>query len=202
MQQSAELDGICGQLDRGEIDDSAFLEALMRHVAAQFGCSRAGVWFFRDGPDGRLLHCVTMYDARMNRTEGAPDRVGVECSAYFEALLRDGSVVARDARMHPATQGFIDYLRRVDVYSSLDVCVSVNGVALGAFTCEQVGAPKAWTQRQLNVLRQIGARASLALMHAAKATVDTAPGALWESSTPNRLATMPAPLDPLPPKDD
>ena len=32
-------------------------------------------------------------------------------------------------------------------------------------------------------------------MHVVSATVDTAPGALWETSTPNRLTTMPMPLD-------
>jgi hypothetical protein len=36
-------------------------------------------------------------------------------------------------------------------------------------------------------------------MHVVNASVDTTPGALWETSTPNRLATMPMPLD-LPPE--
>jgi hypothetical protein len=31
-------------------------------------------------------------------------------------------------------------------------------------------------------------------MQVVNASVDTAPGALWESSTPNRLVTMPMPL--------
>jgi len=196
MQDITELDRICGELDRGESDSATFLEALTRHVAAQLGSSRAGVWLFLEGAEGRLMRSVAMYDKGNDRMEAAPDRTGAECSTYFDMLLSDGSVVADDANIHPATQGFIDYLRRRDVRSSLDVCFSVNGVMLGAFTCEQVGAPKAWTQRDLNSLRQIAARASLTLMHAVNANVDTSPGALWETSTPNRLATMPIPLDP------
>jgi hypothetical protein len=39
------------------------------------------------------------------------------------------------------------------------------------------------------------------LMHVVSATVDTAPGALWETSTPNRLTTMQMPLDLIDLKD-
>jgi GAF domain-containing protein len=199
MQQSADLDSICGQLDRRETDSATFLEAMTRHVATAFNCSRVGVWFFRDDPGGRLLRCESLYDANKNQMDAAPDRRGAECGAYFEAILGDGSVVALFARVHPAMQGFIDYLQRHDVQSVLDVCISVNGVALGAISCEQVGTPRAWTQRQLNALRQIGARASLALMHSAHVPLDSAPGALWGSGTPSQVVATsapPAPADP------
>jgi hypothetical protein len=36
---------------------------------------------------------------------------------------------------------------------------------------------------------------SLALMNAITSHLDTTPGGLWEPSTPNRLMTMPMPLD-------
>jgi hypothetical protein len=78
----------------------------------------------------------------------------------------------------------------------MDMSFSVNGVLFGTFSCEQLGTPVDWTQRQLQVLRKIASRASLTLMHVLSMAVDTAPGALWETSTPNRLATMPMPLDP------
>ena len=133
-----------------------------------------------------------------DRMVRATDMISAEVGPYFDALLRDGCVVAPDARSHPATVGFLEeYLLPLDVHSVLDVCFSVNGRLFGTFSCEQVGAPVAWTQRQLQALRQIGARASLSLMHAAAsaAGLDTAPAALWESSAPNRL-TQPAPFDP------
>lgn len=56
-------------------------------------------------------------------------------------------------------------------------------------------APVVWTQRQLQLLRQVGSRASLALLHAATANPETQPASLWEPSSPNRLLTMPSPLD-------
>ena len=73
-----------------------------------------------------------------------------------------------------------------------------KGVTFGTFSCEQLETPIDWTQRQLQALRKIASRASLTLMHVVNASVDTTPGALWETSTPNRLATMPMPLDPPP----
>ena len=84
----------------------------------------------------------------------------------------------------------------LDLHSLLDVCFLVNGVPFGIFSCEQAGAPLEWSERQIQTLRQIGSRASLALMNAANSLTDTQPAALWEPSSPNRLLTMPAPLDP------
>jgi hypothetical protein len=88
------------------------------------------------------------------------------------------------------------YLAAGDISAVMDMSFSVNGVLYGAFTCEQLGEPVEWTQRQLQALRRIASRASLTLMHVISMAVDTTPGALWETSTPNRLATMPMPLDP------
>ena len=105
-------------------------------------------------------------------------------------------MLASDVYSHPATAGFlVDYLQPQDVRSLLDVCFSVNGVLYGTFSCEQRSTPVRWTQRQTRLLRQIASLASLTLMHAIAAQLDTAPGALWEPSTPNRLMTMPMPLD-------
>lgn len=186
------LQHLCGRLDRGEIDSALFLESFTTELAARIGCSRAGVWVFADdAASGRMLRCLAMYDAVQQRMVSAPAIALAEVAAYFAALERDGCVVAPDARTHPALLAFVDgYLRPLDVHSVLDVCFSANGRLFGAFSCEQVGAPVAWTQRQLQALRQIGARASLSLVHAAQvaAQTDTTPGALWSSSTPDRLS--------------
>jgi len=87
------------------------------------------------------------------------------------------------------------YLVPSDVYSMMDVGFSVNGMLFGTFSCEEVGATMAWTQRQLQLLRKTASRASLSLLHAVTSQVDTDPGALWETSSPNRLVTMPMSLD-------
>ena len=141
---------------------------------------------------GRVLRCIAMYDATLDLMVPVEDIASAGHSAYLEALLRDDCVVATDARADPATVCFLhDYLEPLNIHSLLDVCFSVNGVPFGIFSCEQIGAPVAWNLRQLQMLRQIGSRASLTLMRAATATIDTAPGALWEGSGTGRLPGPP-----------
>jgi len=189
---------ICGQLDRDEIDSRQFLELFTRGVAAEMGCSRTGVWVLVDSDDGgRALHNIALYDGVHDRMVTATDMASNELAAYFEALMRDGYVMASDARTNPATVGFLEeYLLPLDIYSLMDVAVSANGHMFGAFSCEQAGGTMNWTPRQLQRLRQIGAIASLTLVRAVHRQVDTAHGDLWETSTPNRLLTMPIPLVP------
>jgi GAF domain-containing protein len=183
---------LCGLLERGEIGNAAFFERFTREVAAQIGCSRAGVWKFVDTEGGRTLRCIAMFDSPSDKMVAVTDMVSAVDGPYFEVLLRDHCVVAPDARSDPATICFLDdYLLPLDIHSLLDVAFAVNGVLYGTFSCEQVGAPMAWSQRQLQLLRQIGSRASLTLLNAANVTVDTAPGALWDPSGPARLATRP-----------
>ena len=192
------LQGIAGRLERGDIDSVQFLELFARFMASLIGCSRAGVWIFVDKPGGRALRCVAMYDAQANRMVQCEELSDATVSAYFAALEHVGAIDAPDARTHPALAGFVQsYLLPLDVRSVLEVCFSVNGQVFGVFSCEQVGSTRVWTQRELQALRKIGSRASLSLMHSVSSGADTAPGALWESSNPSRLATMPMPIDPL-----
>jgi len=200
MPDPSDLQEISGRLERGEIDSAAFLDQLMRFVAAQIGCARAGLRLLIDGPSGRTLRCAAMYDAGVDRMVSAADIAHGPNDPYFERLLHDGSVMVLRKPDDPVNVGALgEYLAATDTTAVMDMSFSVNGVLYGAFSCEQVGEPVEWTQRQLQALRRTASRASLTLMHVISMAVDTAPGALWETSTPNRLATMPMPLDP--PKD-
>lgn len=195
MPDPQDIQEICSRLDRGEIDRTQFLETFTREMAELIGCSRAGVWLFADTAAGRSLRCMAMFDRVQDRMVDVTNIEMLGAEPYFEALLRDGCVVAPDARHHPATRLFAEgYLLPLDIHSLLDVTFSVNGVVFGIFSCEQVGAPAKWTQRQLQWLRQIGSRASLTLLNAAAAR-DTQLDGMWEPSSPSRLRTLHAPLD-------
>lgn len=195
MPDPRDIQEICGRLDRGEIDRRQFLEAFTREMAELIGCSRASVWTFADTARGRSLHCQAMFDRTRNRMVDAADIPTEGAEPYFEALYRDGCIVASDARHHRATRAFTEgYFEPLDIHSVLDVSFTVNGVVFGIFSCEQVGAPIRWTQRQLQWLRQIGSRASLTLSTAAAAALDSEMDAMWEPSSPSRLRTLPAPL--------
>lgn len=199
MTDESDLQAISGRLERGEIDSARYLEELMRFVAAQIGCSRAGLRVFVDTAGGRALRCVAMYDAGLDRMVAVPDILQPDDGPYLAQLQRDGSVTAGRAATDPVSAGALRrYLETSNVVSLMDMSFSVNGALFGTFSCEQLGTPVDWTQRQLQTLRKTASRASLTLMHVVNASIDTTPGSLWESSTPNRLATMPMPLD-LPP---
>ena len=199
MPDRPDLQDISGRLERGEIDSAQYLEQLTRFVAAQISCSRAGLRVFVDTPEGRALRCIAMFDASLDRMITAVDILHAENSVYVDRLQSDGCVASTDAQNDPVMDGDMrNYLVAASISSVMDMSFSVNGMLFGTFSCEHTGAPVEWSQRQLQALRKIASRASLTLMHVVNASVDTAPGALWESSTPNRLATMPMPLD-IPP---
>jgi GAF domain-containing protein len=187
---------LCGRLDRGEIDRYEFVEELARCMTALIGCSRCAVRLLVHRDPGPALRTLALFDRGAGRSRLVPDIAGANSAPYFDALLRIGTVVAPDVASHRLLTPFLHgYFAPQDVHSLLDVGFSVNGVLYGTFSCEQVGEAMAWTRTQVNLMRQLSARASLTVMHALNADIDTTPGALWEPSTPNRLITMPAPLD-------
>lgn len=186
---------ISSRLDRGEIDSDQFLEAFTRTLTRLIGSSRAGVWIFVGSPQAHHLRCLALFDAVRNDMAQATDLCGEHNAPYFEALARDGLVNAPDAWNDPATVGFrAEYLEPMNIRSMLDVGFSINGTPVGVFSCEEVGTQRAWTGRQVQLLRAIGPRAALSLLKANSRSLDTAPGALWEPKDPAALLTRVPPL--------
>ena len=178
MNVAVETQRICAMLEHAEIDQRAFLDRSARLVAEAVGCSRAGIWVFVGTLNGRMMHCLAMYDGVKNRMTTVADHPpGDHVSVYFQTLEKVGYVIATDARTHFATAGFFaEHLQPRGVQSMMAASFSVNGKLYGAFTCAQVGSQIEWARPQLNVLRQIGARVSLALAtHAARTAMDTRP---------------------------
>lgn len=168
------------QLGSGDLAVPAFLEAYTRLTNAMIGCSRTGIWLFVDTADGRVLRCLAMYDSVADRMTVVPDH-RQHVQPYFDALEHDGFVSASDAAHHPATAGLVaQRLKARGVSSLLATSCSVNGHLYGAFTCTQIGEPKEWTGRQLAMLRQISAPASLALFRASRFTPTTGYGSLLD----------------------
>ena len=150
------VQNICGLLDRGEIDRIEFLEQLTRGMVTEIGCTRAAVRLLVQSGTGPSLHTVALFDAARGEMLRVPDMSDDNAGLYFDALLRDGTIVAPDVDTLPVTAPFLEsYLTPQRVRSLLDASFSVNGVLYGTFSCEQVADPMAWTQQQVNLLRQI-----------------------------------------------
>ena len=168
------------QLTDGAINVRTFLEGCTRLTTASIGCSRAGIWLFVQTSEGRVLRCLALYDAIADRMTCVPDERR-DVQPYFDALEHDGFVNASDATLHPATAGLLGQrLRSNGVRSLLAASCAVNGQLYGAFTCTQIGEVKEWTGRQLTMLRQIGAPASLALYRASRHSPTTGHGSLFD----------------------
>jgi len=196
MTELFEIQRICSLLDREQIGRAEFLPMFARQMAVEIGCSRAGIRILLDDAHARVLRCATMYELSSERPLVVPDLHSDYSRRYFDTLLRVGAVMVDDARKHPLTAPFREtYLDPMDVYSMLDVNLSVNGLTFGTFSCEQTRSPVDWSPRQLNLLRRIASRASLSLIQAVTATMDTTPGSLWDASSLGRLTSISMPLD-------
>ena len=179
MDLASEVRRLCAQVEHREIAVPAFLAACARLITTVVACSRAGVWMFEDTEGGRRLRCLAMHDSVNQRLVRVPDETGDGVLVYFQALESTGHVMAYDAKAHFATAGFFaEHLEGNGVQSLLAVAFSVNGAIYGAFTCTQVGAKREWTRTQLNQLRLIGSKLSLALANAVRNSTDTRPAGL------------------------
>ena len=122
LDQPADLQVISGRLERGEIDSAQYLEQLMRFVAAQIGCTRAGLRLFVDTQEGRALRSVAMYDAAQDRMVGLADIVHQGTDPYLERLQHEGNVTAADAATDPVTAGALrDYVLANSIVSLMDM---------------------------------------------------------------------------------
>lgn len=154
------------------------------------GCTRAGVWIFLDTAEGRALRCMAMYDRRVDRVVSAADMLNAAA-----ALLRHWWPMAawllpmRGITPPRRCSAMTTWCRWTFTRCSMSVFGQRRAFAPSAANSR---APLVWSQRQIQMLRQIGSRASLALLNAANAHTGTQPAALWEPSSPNRLLTMPA----------
>lgn len=164
MVHAVQLQALCGQLDRHEIGATDFVHRCARLISEAIGCSRTGIWLFDGHPTALRLRCLALYDADRDCIDVLPDETNEQVGAYFDALKRQGFVLAADVRKDPATAGlFGKALEARGIQSLMAVAMSVNGRLFGAFTCSHVHRQVCWTPQQLALLTRLGNRASLAL---------------------------------------
>lgn len=104
---------------------------------------RCSIWLYSEG-DSHIT-CVDLYERNTYRhSEGIALSVQ-DFPQYFHHLHSRRSIVANDARSHPATFEFTDvYLKPLDIYSMLDVPIIIGGRMVGVLCCEQTGRLRRW----------------------------------------------------------
>lgn len=151
----------------GAIQPGDFYQELTRTLVDEMNCTRASLWIYPDPLMRDSIHCLSLYD----RTEGQWSAGTVlkeeDFGPYFEAMRRDGLIVAGDARNNPITECFTEiYFAPLGIYSLLDVGINVGGSPFGLFCCENTTDILDWTPEHVEYLRQVGTLLGFALKKA------------------------------------
>lgn len=107
---------------------------------------RVGVWLFK----GPRLVCVSQLTRSTGRHESGAELPSRTFPAYVAALQERRIIAAEDARTHPATRELkASYLDPLGITSMLDAPVIRNGRVIGVVCHEHVGAPRSFTQKDI-----------------------------------------------------
>ncbi len=127
-------------------------KAACEDIVEGIAVSRASVWAFDEGREH--LVCRNLFDAGRREHQAGKVLTRAEFPAYFRAITNNAKVVASDAVNHPATRCFADgYFKEKDVRSLLDFIVLHENVPVGVLCCEQSGAQRTWTAKDLACLQ-------------------------------------------------
>ena len=168
------------RFEDGEICAGGFLRELGVGVAEEMLCERVGIWTFDVHDEQLALRCLCQYDLRGVAFAECQVLSAGLMTGYFAELEECGVLVACDARSHPATSPLAQtYLVPLDIHSMLDVALTSNGRWTGVLRCEQVGAVRAWKQKDVVFLRTVASRASLVIERARSAWSDDDADTAW-----------------------
>ena len=154
------------ELALGNLDRTAFLQGMAREITQQLDCTRASYWRYEDVLRSKI-RLVTLYDAGTDEYVEGMVLSEDDFSPYFEAMRESDLIVAPDARSHPATECFTElYFEPLNIFSLLDVGITVGDEPLGLFCCENVSFVKQWSDDDVNFLRQTAALIGMVLKNA------------------------------------
>jgi hypothetical protein len=99
--------------------------------------TRCSVWYLAD--EGAALECLDVYDATRREHTRGPRLDAGRYAPYFEALHREETLAASNARTDARTACFREsYLEPLGLWSLLDTPIWCKGEMLGVLCCEHV----------------------------------------------------------------
>ncbi|NWO08970.1 sensor domain-containing phosphodiesterase [Chromohalobacter salexigens] len=113
-----------------DLDEDAFLRALLDTTAEVLGSARISLWFL-DSED-HTLTCRMALDPALNGLTLSP--LGLD--SYLASLVQNPCLVTHDAQHDERLSGLGKYLRAHSIHSMLDVGIFVGGELRGAICCE------------------------------------------------------------------
>lgn len=133
------------------VSDELFvaLERAARVSARTLETERVGIWLLE--PKVARLRCVTLFERTPERVSSGQLIELAACPAYADALRSRKFVAADDAVTDPRTRELAPgYLIPNGITSMLDAPIFRGGEVCGVVCHEHTGAPRAWSERDMD----------------------------------------------------
>ncbi|WP_194269958.1 PAS domain-containing sensor histidine kinase [Candidatus Methylospira mobilis] len=174
-------------VELAHLDKSDFRHALTKILgAAATALNVERVSFWRLAGNKSRIECEQLF--LNSRGEPDPEAAGIillkqDFPDYFAAILQQQTLIADDARTHPATRAFTpSYLTPYAIFSMLDVAVWFRGNIVGILCHEQVGDARLWTPEEVDFASSIATMLALALEASSRAQAETERAVILENS--------------------
>lgn len=143
-----------------EIDRTTVQNEICSSICRILNVTRASIWNFES--DFQQIRCVSLYDIRTKEYSNGAIIQRVTAPIYFESIIRDGSIVASDARNNNITSVFnATYFEPLEIYSLLDHIVFNNSEKVAILCCEQCEHIRHWGPEEEGLLRTMSALVSI-----------------------------------------
>ncbi|MEG4228275.1 GAF domain-containing protein [Microcoleus sp. N9_B2] len=138
------------------------LREITQMATRTLNVDRASIWFYQK--DKSALCCADLYELTANQhSEGAELKVA-DYPSYFQALKREQTIAAVNAKTDPRTQEFSEfYLTPLNISSMLDVPITHKGQIAGVICLEHQGTTRNWTLDEQSFASYVAQIAALAM---------------------------------------
>ncbi|MGM0429822.1 MAG: GAF domain-containing sensor histidine kinase [Pseudomonadota bacterium] len=145
-------------IDGGDLEKAS--ELILMSALKGLDITRVSIWLLQ--PDKQSMTAAKLIDEKKQDTE-IPVLRKSELPSYFQVLMTERTIIANDARNHPATVELSNgYLEETGVYGMLDVPLRHKGEMIGVMCCESRKPSRRWTSDEVafvGVLADIYGRA-------------------------------------------
>jgi len=163
------------------------LERAVRVSARTLETERVSVWLI--DPAGPQLRCTTLFERTPGRMSSGEVLDLAGCPGYEAALRSRKFVAADDARTDPRTRELADgYLIPNGIVSMLDAPLFRGGDVFGVVCHEHTGAPRIWSERDMDFAGSVADILSALFEHASRLAAEEAARRMDRMGSLGRLA--------------
>ncbi|RUO71973.1 sensor histidine kinase [Idiomarina ramblicola] len=132
-------------IDGGDLEKASGL--ILTSALKGLDISRVSIWLLQ--PDKKSMTAAKLIDEKSPDAD-VPILRKSELPEYFRALETERTIIANDARTHPATVELNNgYLQETGVYGLLDVPLRHKGEMIGVMCCESRKPSRRWSSDEV-----------------------------------------------------